>query len=680
MILKKIAIFPVQTKSLLEEDIYFAKTLSLFINLSLETTIYISSSVVKLIAKNGSIISEDLYIKYSINDLLEIYDDKTIDYILFIDISKKKNSYLVTSYIYTGIKKELKKTQDYILSENLFENTYKVIISDILKGIGEGVLINIEEDSEDNSMYISDYLLFNKIRNIIKYDNNFFNTKDDFKYIKYLQNIYFEHKEISIIRYIVKKLLNMNNIFFIYEIINSLKDNDKDNDYTLFLLSTTLMEFNQYQEAINFLNEINNKSIFFTFKAALINTLKADSYLKLNNLKLARKYIMKSIKNNIKLYATYELFLEIMFKSKYFLAFKSYLDLDYYKTVRRDSYKANYWIARYYSEIDVDNKKALSVIEDFKFNADIIFIYLKILYRISNEDDNYDKLNSYILDLYHKNIFEYDENLNGDIEFVKLFIQVFLYTKQRANILSFSIKEKIILSPYSEMKLGFNDIEKIIFNYIYDNVSLDISVINKLLFFILKDYEIGVNKLIEKKELYYYTKALIENKNKLKLLKKSLKLKMDVSVLNKIVIYYHKNKKYLAMRKYLNIRKKYIKNDEFDIFYTVKLLILRKRYAESLKIIENLEHINDDIDILRIEIYFKTKQYDKMLDLMKKYNSTVIKDSYLSYLNGWVLSKIKNNRKGLFYLQNSYNLNPNKILQKQLIKEYKRYGISYTKE
>ncbi len=680
MILKKIAIFPIQTKSLVEEDIYFAKTLSLFIHLSLETTIYISSSIVKLITKNGSIVSEDLYAKYSIDDLLEIYNDKTIDYILFIDLLKKKNSYLITSHIYTGINKELKITRNYILSENLFEKTYKVMISDVLKDIGERLLISIEEDSNDYKMYVTDYSLFKKIKNIIKHDDNFFNTENSLKYIKGFQNIYLEYREISIIRYIVKKLLTMNNIFSVYEIINSLKENDKNNDYTLFLLSTTLMEFKQYQEAINLLNEINDKSIFFTLKAGLINTLKADCYLKLNNLKLARKYIMKSVKNNITLDGTYELFLEIMFRSKFFLAFKSYLDLDSYKIVRKNSYKANYWIAKYYSEVAIDNKKALSVIENFRFNVDIIFIYLKILYRISSEDDNYDKLNAYVLELYNKKIFEYDEKLNNNIEFVKLFIQVFLYTKQRTNILSFSIKEKIILSPYNEMILGFNDIEKIIFNYIYDNVSLDISVINKLLFFILKDYEIGVNKLIEKKELYYYTKALTKNKNKLKLLKKSLKLKMDISVLNKIVIYYYENKKYLAMRKYLNIRKKYIKNDEFDIFYSIKLLILRRKYEKSLKIIEDLENISDDIDILRIEIYFKTREYDKMLGLMKRYHSIVIKDSYLSYLNGWVLSKIKNNRKGLFYLQNSYNLNPNKILQKQLIKEYKRYGIDYIKE
>ena len=680
MILKKIAIFPIQAKSLLKEDIYFTKALSLFIHLSLETTLYLSSSIVKLISSDGNIISEDFYIKYSIDELLNIYNDKTIDYLLFLDISKNSNSYLVTYYIYNGNNKKLKKTRNYILNENLFEDTYKMIISDILTDMGESILINTDNKSESYEMYITDYSLFKKIKDIIKYDDSFFYTEDSNRYISELKKIYFEYREISIIRYIIKKLLAVNNIFFVYEIINSIKINDENNDYTLLLLATTLIEFRQYREAINLLNEINTKSVFYMLKQGLINTLKAEAYLKLNNLKPARKYIMKSVKTSIRFDGTYELFLEIMFKSNFFLAFKSYLELDKYKAVRNSSYKANYWIAKYYSEVSIDNRRALSVIEDFKFNINIIFIYLKILYRISIENNNYDKLNDYILNLYTKKVFEYKETSGNNMGFVKLFIKTFLYIKQKSNILSFSVKEKIILEPYKEIQLTFDDIEKIIFNYIYDNVSLDIPVINKLLFFILKDYETGVNKLKEEKEIYYYTKALINDKYRLKFLKKSLKLKMDISVLNKIIICYHSSKKYLKMKKYLKIRKKYIKNDEFDVFYTIKLMFLRKQYRKSLELMEKLEINSQEIELLKVEIYFNIKEYDKMLDMMKKYNSTIIKNSYLSYLNGWVLLKIKNNRKGLFYLQNSYNLNPNKILQKLLIKEYKRYGIDYMKE
>ena len=667
MVFKKIAIFPVQSKSLKEEDIYFAKTLSLFIHLSIESLLFISSNLVRLIGSDDNVVSENLYIKYSIDELLNKYDDISIDNILFIDISNKKGSYIITYYLYDGIKKELKGTKNYILNNNLFEKTYKLMISDLLE--------NIDSEYFIPESYLIELPVFNDIKKIIKDDDNFFYAEDKLKYIEGLKEIYFKYKEISILRYIVRKLLNINNIFFVNKIINDLKEHESKNDYILFLLVTTLMEFKQYQEALNLLDSIEEESVFFKLKEGIIHTIKSEIYLKLDNLKLARKHIMKSVKYRIAIKDSYELFLEIMYKSKFFLAFKSYLEMDRYEMIRKDSDKANYWIAKYYSEISVDNKKALSAIEDFKFSPDIIFLYIKILYRISISENNTDKLNDYIISLYNMNILEAKNSNN--LEFVKKFIKIILYLKQENNLLSFSVKKRIKLIPYKEIELSFNDVEKIIFNYIYENTSLDDLIIKKLLFFILGDYSIGIEMLHDDKGLYFYCKALVDSKKRLKYLKRSLKIKMEIPVLNKVIIYYNDKKNYFGLKKFLNIRKKYIENDEFYNFYMAKLLILGKKYKKALKFIDE----NDNsLEILKSEIYFYIKEYDKMLDLMKKHNNEVVKDSNLSYLNGLVLLKIKNSRKGLFYLQNSYNLKPNKILQKRLIKEYKRYGINYSKE
>jgi len=667
MVFKKIAIFPVQSKSLKEEDIYFAKTLSLFIHLSIESLLFISSNLVRLIGSDDNVVSENLYIKYSIDELLNKYDDISIDNILFIDISNKKGSYIITYYLYDGIKKELKGTKNYILNNNLFEKTYKLMISDLLE--------NIDSEYFIPESYLIELPVFNDIKKIIKDDDNFFYAEDKLKYIEGLKEIYFKYKEISILRYIVRKLLNINNIFFVNKIINDLKEHESKNDYILFLLVTTLMEFKQYQEALNLLDSIEEESVFFKLKEGIIHTIKSEIYLKLDNLKLARKHIMKSVKYRIAIKDSYELFLEIMYKSKFFLAFKSYLEMDRYEMIRKDSDKANYWIAKYYSEISVDNKKALSAIEDFKFSPDIIFLYIKILYRISISENNTDKLNDYIISLYNMNILEAKNSNN--LEFVKKFIKIILYLKQENNLLSFSVKKRIKLIPYKEIELSFNDVEKIIFNYIYENTSLDDLIIKKLLFFILGDYSIGIEMLHDDKGLYFYCKALVDSKKRLKYLKRSLKIKMEIPVLNKVIIYYNDKKNYFGLKKFLNIRKKYIENDEFYNFYMAKLLILGKKYKKALKFIDENDN---NLEILKSEIYFYIKEYDKMLDLMKKHNNEVVKDSNLSYLNGLVLLKIKNSRKGLFYLQNSYNLKPNKILQKRLIKEYKRYGINYSKE
>ncbi len=61
-------------------------------------------------------------------------------------------------------------------------------------------------------------------------------------------------------------------------------------------------------------------------------------------------------------------------------------------------------------------------------------------------------------------------------------------------------------------------------------------------------------------------------------------------------------------------------------------------------------------------------------------NYIYVNVQYIWYMYGYILSKLENNRRGVFYLQNSYNINPNKKLHKELIKEYKKYGIEYLKE
>jgi hypothetical protein len=673
MIQKKIAIFPIQSKTLEKEDIFFVKTLSLFIHLSLDSLLYTNSTIIRLVSANGEVIPEEMYLEYTINELLDIYNDNTVNYLLFINTSKNKSNYIITYNIYENNTQNLLNSKHYILSENLFEKTYKLMIFDILKNIGSEIYI-------DN--YLVSFSIFKEVKNIIENDDNFFSNVNNLKYIEELNTIYSKYNDLSIFKYIIRKLLSTNNIFLTNKIINDLKLKEKNNGYALLLLATTLIEFKQYTEALNILNSIEKESIFFKLKEGIISTIIAETYLKLNDLKNARTHIMKSIKFRSTIQETDELFLEIMFKSKYFLAFKSFLDLDFKESTIVNSPKASYWIARYYSEISINNNIALSYLENFKYNSDIIFLYLKILYRISYENNNNDKLRHYITNLYKKNILNTKEDNNNNLEYVKMFVKVFIVLNEKNNLKNLFIKDKIEIIPFSEINFSFENIEKNIFNQIYYNIDLEPSVIRILLFFILNDYNIANKELKNstRKDLYFYTKSLINKKNRLKLLKKSYKFKKNLSVLNKIIIYYCENKNHIRMSIFLKKRKKYVLNDEFSMFYTIKNCMLKKKYKKALEIIENIENLNDDFIILKSEIYFNLKEYEKMINILKKYKNDIVGDNHLSYIYGIALSKIKNNREGLFYLQNSYNLNPNKKLQKELIKEYKRYGIDYLKE
>ena len=670
MLPKNLAIFPIKASSIEKKDVFYAKTLTLFLNLSLEYNFSVSSYIVRLTTSDNVTVPEYIYMDYPKEELIEKFSDTESDFIIYGEIKRKNKNNLVSLYIYKNNRfKELIIKKNYIFSEMNFEDIYKRMIKDIF--IETDSIIIPEMD------FISRKEIFEDLLKIIENDNNFFYVKDEIKYIENLRKLYLKYREVILLRYIIRKILLVKNYFLLHDLLQTLKQDIKNNDYIKFLLANALFEFNQYDEILNLLNSIEKNSLFYKLKESGINKLKARVYLKRNDLKSARNYIMKAINNFNTDKETNELFLEIMFKSKYFGAFKAFIKKNSFTDTKENSVKINYWLAKYYYEVLLNPNIALLYINDYRFNELIIFQYLKTLYYVSYKSGDYSLLELYIKDLLDYKILSYENNNQNNFENTKLFIKVRILLKQKNN-LAYMIKNKIDIQPFNETALNFKETSKIIFNYIYEHIDKDSKTINALLFFILEDYKKAVNFLAENdKALYYYATALITPEKRLKYLKKSFKIKEDILVLNRIIQIYAENRSYFKLKKYLKIRRKYIKDDEFDIYYQVILNILKKNYSEAINILEKSSYKGEIFKKLKAEILFYQKDYDSLLVFIKKNNDLIMSDYRLSYICGIVMLKIKNDRKGLFYLQNSYKLNPDKILKKVLIKEYKRYGINY---
>ncbi len=667
-----IGVLPPQSLNLSLQSITFAKSFSRYFNYSLNQKNKVSAYIIKVYDESGNALSEDNYIQYSHKDLIEFYENVDFDFMVFFYFKNINKNYLIEVNSYSYQTSSFFDTKQYILSENNFETIYKKILSDIFNSLD----IELYWDKVLIPKY-SDILELSKI---IENDGLFFTFVDNQLFFNDLLNLYLTNKSNFIFQYLLEKLLISENIFVTIEFIEKIDNLETDNYEIILMMVIFLLQLNLTEKAELYLKKIwDNKSNHYVFWQ-----LAAELYFKKNDLKKARKFVIKAISLNPFIQKTFELLLEIFIKSNFNKTLETVINTipSFIKDNLEHSPKVQKLLAIYY----LSEKKYLKAIDYIRNNIsdpEAFLIYLKLLFYL----ENYQELNNFCIIMpTDYNLLKYEENFKYQTD---LFLYAFsLY--QKASIQNVDMLKFIYFKKLNKKYLYFY-----VLKYLYDEndkIDLNNNFYKALFFILLSEFDEALNLLTteskHKSELqsdvYLFLGLLLEtvfgNITSINYFKKAYHLNNSIKSLDSIIIFYYNTKQTLLFKWFLKKRIKLKKNDDFQIYYSIKNYLLQKKYNQAMNLLtenKQMKENNQELYIyLQIELFYYLKKYNEMFFYLKNYKNNVMEDENLSFYMGEVLSYVYKNRKGVFYLQQSYNLNPNSLSKKMLDKAYKIFGIN----
>jgi len=667
-----IGVLPPQSLNLSLQSITFAKSFSRYFNYSLNQKNKVSAYIIKVYDESGNALSEDNYIQYSHQELIEFYENIDFDFMVFFYFKNINKNFLleVNSYSYqTSLFFDAKQ---YILSENNFEIIYKKILSDIFN--------SLDVELYWDKVFIPKYSDILELSKIIENDGLFFTFVNNQLFLNDLLTLYLKNKSSFTFQYLLEKLLIIENIFITIEFIEKIDNLKVDNYEIILMIIIFLLQLNLIEKAEIYIKKIwDNKSNHYVFWQ-----LAAELYFKKNDLKKARKFIIKAISLNPFIQKTFELLLEIFIKSNFNKTLEIVINTipSFIKENLEHSPKIQKLLAIYYLN-EKKHLKALDYIRNNLNDSEAFLIYLKLLFHL----ENYQELNNFCIIMpTDYNIFKYEENYKYQTD-------LFLF--------AFSLYKKISIQDVDLLKLlYFKKINKkylyfAVIKYLYDEndkIDLNNNFYKALFFILLSEFDIALDLLITESkhksklqsDTYLFLGLLLEtvfgNVTSINYLKKAYHLNKSIKSLDSIIVFYYNTNQTLLFKWYLRKRIKIKKNDDFQVYYSIKNYLIQKKYNQALNLLaENLQMKNSNQELysyLQIELFYYLKKYDEMFSYLKNYKNDVMEDENLSYYMGEVLSCVYKNRKGLFYLQQSYNLNPNSLSKKMLNKAYKLFGIN----
>lgn len=664
-----LGVLPPQSLNLSVQSITFAKAFSRYFNFSLNQKNKVSSYIIKVYDESGNALSEDNYIEYTHKELIEFYENVDFDFMVFFCFKSVKNQYLIEVNLYSYQRLLFFAERQYILSKNNFELIYKKIIEDLFN--------SLDIEFYWDKVFIPKYSDIWELSEIIENDGLFFRFVNNELFLNDLLNLYIKNKSSFTFQYLLEKLLITENIFITTKFIEKIDSFEIDNYEIILMMVIFLLQINLPEKAEFYLKRVwDNSSNHYVFWQ-----LAAELYLKKNDLKKARKFIIKAISLNPFIQKTFELLLEIFAKSNYHKTLEIFINTipSFIKENLENSPKIQKLLAIYY----LNEKKYLKAIDYIKNNlndSETFWIYLKLLFHI----ENFEEIKNMCL-IYsdYCDISKYEETFSYQSD---MFLYGFsFYNGLRTNNNQFKL---IYFKKINKKYLFFS-----VLNYLNNNnIDLNNNFYKALFFILLSEFDEALKLLLAEiknkskiqGDIYLFLglllKSIFNNPKSVNYLKKAYQISNSINALESIIIFYYNSNQKFWFKWYLKKRIKLKKNDDFQIYFLIKSYLIQKKYKEAFNLlVENnqIKESNQELyNYLQIEIFYYLKKYDDMFLYLKNYENDIMSDENLSYYIGEVLSCVYKDRKGVFYLQQSYNLNPNSLSKKMLSKAYKLFGIN----